>query len=158
MQFYKSQHRYHNISEEEKILKGKSYVEKCLWEYRENVAMLEHLRALCQGLMSVRGHSYEAHIAGNVTNPVLDITDKRLKLESRIARTELRVKPVERLNRDMANGAYNDRHIREVLKLRYMEHHSVDTVRDMLHISSSTYGRAKERLLKVACKYFGIAE
>ena len=139
-------------------MKGKGYVERCLWEYRENVAMREQLREFCKGLMSVRGHSYEAHIAGNVTNPVLDVTHKKLKLEARIAKIELRVKPVERLNADIANGAYNDRHIREVLKLRYMEHHSVDAVRDMLHISSSTYGRAKDRLLKVACKYFGIAE
>ncbi len=139
-------------------MKGKGYVERCLWEYRENVAMLEQLREFCKGLMSVRGHSYEAHIAGNVTNPVLDVTHKKLKLEARIAKIELRVKPVERLNADIANGAYNDRHIREVLKLRYMEHHSVDAVRDMLHISSSTYGRAKKKLLRVACKYFGIAE
>ena len=139
-------------------MKGKGYVEKCLWEYRQNVAMLEHLREVCQGLMSVRGHSYEAHIAGSVTNPVLDVTHKRLKLEARIARTELRVKPVERLNKDIANGEYNDRHIREVLKLRYMEHRSVDAVMDMLHISSSTYGRAKEKLLRVACSYFGIGD
>ena len=139
-------------------MKGKGYVERCLWEYRENVAMIEQLRAVCKELMSVRGHSYEAHIAGSVTNPVLDVTHKRLKLEARIARTELRVKPVERLNKDIANGAYNDRHIREVLKLRYMEHRSVDTVMDMLHISSSTYGRAKDKLLRVACKYFGIGD
>ena len=135
---------------------GKRYVERCLWEYRENLAMLERLYWLVSVARSVRGHSYEAHVAGNTTDPVADVVHRVMQLEKRIRKTYERVKPIERLNKDIAEGAHQDRYVREVLKMRYMEHVSVDTIRDELHISSSTYGRAKQKLLKIACKYFGI--
>lgn len=135
----------------------KGYIEKCLWEYKENTALIERLKAVIANLMSVRGHSYEAHVAGVVTDPVLDVTHKILMLEQRIKRTEERVKPVEKLREDIAAGAHKDKYIREVLKLRYLEHSSVDAVREILHISSSTYGRAKQKLLRLASKYFGVS-
>ena len=137
-------------------MKGKRYVEKCLWEYRENLAMLEHLQWLVGTAHSVRGHSYEAHVAGNVSDAVADVVHRILQLEKRIMKTLERVKPIERLQKDIADGAHQDRYVREVLKRRYMEHVSVDTIRDELHISSSTYGRAKQKLLRIAGKYFGL--
>ena len=135
---------------------GNGYVEKCLWEYRENTAMLERLQWMVSTAHSVRGHSYEAHVAGNTTDAVGDVVHRIMQLEKRIMKTLERVEPVDRLRKDITEGAHQDRYLREILKLRYFEHASVDAVRDMLHISSSTYGRVKQKLLKVAGKYFGI--
>ena len=135
---------------------GKRYVERCLWEYKENVAMLERLCWLLSVARSVRGHSYEAHVAGNVSDPVADVVNRVMNLEKRIVKTLERTKPVDKLWKDISGGAYQDKYIREVLKMRYMEHVSVDAIRDVLHISSSTYGRVKQKLLKVAGKYFGL--
>ena len=135
---------------------GKRYVERCLWEYRENIAMLERLCWLLSIVRSVRGHSYEAHVAGNVSDPVADVVHRIMQLEKRILKTWEKVNPVNRLQKDIAAGAHQDRYLRDVLKMRYMEHVSVDAIRDVLHISSSTYGRVKQKLLKVAGKYFGL--
>ena len=137
-------------------MKGKGYVERCLWEYHENAAMLERLKWLLSTVHSIHGQGYELHTVGGASDPVGDAVNRVLILERKILRTEEKTKPVEKLQADIANGAHQDRYVREVLKMRYLEHMSVDAVRDELYISSSTYGRAKQKLLKIACKYFGI--
>ena len=136
--------------------KGKRYIERCLWEYRENTAMLERLCWLLSIARSVRGHSYEAHTAGNVSDPVADVVNRIMNLEKRIFKTLERVKPVDKLRQDIADGAHQDKYLRDILKLRYFEHAAIEAVIDTLHISSSTYKRVRQKLLKIAGKYFGI--
>ncbi len=135
---------------------GKRYVERCLWEYKENIAMLEYLCWQVKVARSVRGHSYEAHVAGNTTDPVANVVNRIMNLERRIYKTLERVKPIEKLKHDISEGAYQDKYVREILKMRYMEHASVDSILEELHISSSTYDRVKQKLLKITGKYFGI--
>ena len=137
-------------------MRGKRYVERCMWEYNPNKALLERLKYEIAGLKSVRGHSYEAHIeGGGNSDPVAEVTDMVLRLEARMRRTESRVEPVSRLKADIDAGCYRDRYVREIFKLRYMERGSVSEVMEELKVSPSTYWRGNDRLILIARKYFG---
>ena len=137
-------------------MKGKRYVEKCLWEYRANLGMLEQLRYEIKNLRSVRGHSYEAHVQYGVSDAVADVVHKLLVLEKRIRRTEGDTEPVSRLHRDFEAGAYREKYMRDIFDMRYMEHQTVDYIMRALHISQPTYWRGKDALLHLAGKYFAI--
>ena len=102
--------------------KGKKYVEHCLWEYKANAGMLEQLRREAEGLRSVRGHSYEAHVESNGhTDPVADVVNKVMAIERKIRRTEDMVMPVQRLEADILAGCYREGCLRDIFRMRYME-------------------------------------
>ena len=135
-------------------MKGKRYVERCLWEYYANLAEVESLSAELDDLMSVRGHSYEAHIPSGASEPVFNVVNRRLNIERRIAGIGRRIGPVKRLKSDFEAGLYRERYLRDIFNIRYMEHGSVDYVTRSLHISQPTYWRNKEKLIELAKKYF----
>ena len=145
-------------------MKGKKYVERCLWEYYANLAEVESLSAELDDLMSVRGHSYEAHIPSGASEPVFNVVNRRLNIERRIAGIGRRIGPVKRLKSDFEAGLYRERYLRDIFNIRYMEHGSVDIrymehgivdyVMKSLHISQPTYWRNKEKLIELAKKYF----
>ena len=138
-------------------LKGKRYVERCLWDYKANIGKLAQLKSELADVSSVRGHSYEVHVpSSGSTDPVADVVNKVLAIERRIRRTENDIEPVRRLEADIAAGCYRDRYVREIFKLRYIEHWSVDYIMGELSVSSSTYWRGKERLIETARKYFAL--
>ena len=135
-------------------MKGKRYVERCLWEYYANLAEVESLSAELDDLMSVRGHSYEAHIPSGASEPVFNVVNRRLNIERRIAGIGRRIGPVKRLKSDFEAGLYRERYLRDIFNIRYMEHGIVDYVMKSLHISQPTYWRNKEKLIELAKKYF----
>ena len=138
-------------------LKGKRYVEHCLWDYRANIGKLAQLKSELLDVRSVRGHSYEAHVVSSgSSDPVADVVNKVLAIERRIRKTENEVEPVRRFEADIEAGCYRDRYVREIFKLRYIEHWSVDYILGELSVSSSTYWRGKERLVDIAKKYFAL--
>ena len=135
-------------------MKGKRYVERCLWEYYANLAEVESLSVELDDLMSVRGHSYEAHVPSGTSEPVFNVVNRRLNIERRIAGIRRRIGPVKRLKSDFEAGLYRERYLRDIFNIRYMEHGSVDYVTRSLHISQPTYWRNKEKLIELAKKYF----
>lgn len=128
-----------------------------MWDYKANIGKLAQIRSELENVRSVRGHSYEAHVmSSGTTDPVADVVNKILAIERRIKRTENDVEPIHRLEMDIEAGCYRDRYVREIFKLRYIEHWSVDYIMGELSISSSTYWRGKERLVDIARKYFAL--
>ena len=139
-------------------MKGKGYVERCLWDYYANLAEVESMSAELDDLRSVRGHSYEAHVQYGISEPVFNVVNRKLNLERRIAKVGRRIRPVKRLKADFEAGAYRERYLRDIFNIRYMEHGSVDYVMRSLHISQPTYWRNKEKLILLAKKYFAAEE
>ncbi len=129
------------------------YVERCLWDYKANVAMLEILTLRLGALRSVHGHNYEAHSVNGASDPVANVTGQILDLEKKIHRTGLMVYPVQRLEADLKGNAQPTYHMQEILKLRYFEHNSREYVQSELGLSQTTYWRRQEELLRLARKY-----
>lgn len=131
------------------------YVERCLWDYRANVAMLEILQGKLRALQSVHGHNYEAHVENGASDPVAMRTDKVLNMERKIKRTEQLVFPVNRLVSDLSGSSHPTRQMSEILRLKYFDHNSREYVQTKLSISQPTYWRRHEELMRLARKYFG---
>ena len=72
-----------------------TYVERCLYEYPQNVSTIVTSRVDIETLRSVRGHSYDAHILNGISDPVADVTARILSLEKKIMKLRKRTRPVE---------------------------------------------------------------
>lgn len=142
----------------EDFMRGKRYIEGCLWDYYANISQLESMKLELEDLQSVRGHSYEAHVQYGTSEPVFNVVSRKLNLEKRIAKIERRIQPVKRLKTDFEAGAYRERYMRDIFNIRYMEHGSVDYITRTLHISQPTYWRNNQKLLDLAGKYFADEE
>ena len=136
---------------------GKGYVERCLWEYKENAAELEVLRMEQQELMSLHVQSYEAHGANGVSDPVSEVAHRRMTLEKKIVKLERRTKPVEKLQGDLCGNDMRISQMREILRLRYLAHDSHEDIQRRMAVSSATYWRRSRELLRMARRYFGEA-
>lgn len=134
---------------------GKGYIEGCLWDFKANAAELEVLRLEHKFLMSVRGQNYEAHGENGISNPVFEVTSRRLSLEHRIARLEKRIIPIEKLQAGLIGTDMRIAQMRDVLRLRYLGHNSHEDVQRKMAVSSATYWRRRRELLNTARKYFG---
>ena len=132
-------------------------VERHLWDYKANVACQAAMREEISGLMSVRGHNYEAHTAG-ISDPVAEITNRILNLESRIRKLEKKTRPVEKLSADLCGSDMHISQMRGILNKRYIEHESIEAVKYEIEVSTATYWRRMRELLRLARKYFGAEE
>ena len=130
------------------------YVERCLYNYRENLAMLQNLKAELMTLQSLHGASYEGHSINGVANPVFDVTARIISLEKKIMANLKRTRPVARLC-GMLTCIHTLRHsqMAGILKLRYFRHYSVNRVIRELAISQPTYWRRNDELLRKAREY-----
>ena len=126
-----------------------------LWRYGYDVRRLEVLRRELSGLMSVRGHSYEAHSVNGVSDPVNEVVHRRLKVEKRISRIEERVLRVERLKEYLPLEGTETYQMREIVRLRYRMHERVVDVMRKMGITKTTYWRRNRELLRLADKYLG---
>lgn len=133
-------------------------VERCLWDYKANLASQAAMREEIAGLMSVRGHSYEAHVISVASDPVADVTNRILNLEHKIKSSERRTRPVEKLQVDLQGSDMYISQMGKILSLRYIEHESIEAVMDELAISSATFWRRTKELIRTARKYFGQEE
>lgn len=130
------------------------YVERCLWDYRANVAMLEMLRARVQELQSVRGHSYEAHSMNGISDPVAEVTNKVLGYEKKMEKTKTWIEPVRTLEEDLRAGKAGRSSLLWILWLKYFDHMGIDDVKRELSVSGSTLYRQTLELLRLAKGYF----
>lgn len=64
------------------------YVERCLWEYRDNLTSIELMRKELAGLMSVHGQSLERHSGNGITDPVSRVCERVMTLERYIKKAE----------------------------------------------------------------------
>lgn len=77
-----------------------TYVERCLYEYRENLALIDTLKSEIEDLVSVRAQNYESNIGGGQSNPVEAVIMKKLYLERRLGRMERITRAIKRLDEE----------------------------------------------------------
>lgn len=129
------------------------YVERCLWEYRENKDALELMKEELKEMSSLHGQDYKIHTSNGVSDPVSDVTHRVMRLERQIAQVERLIKPVEKLEAYLCGNEMRVYHMREILKLKYFAHESGETVQKQLGISAATYFRRCGDLKRLARKY-----
>ena len=132
-----------------------TYVERCLYEYKANVASIEAMKAEHDDLTSAHCQTYEGHTLNGVSDPVFEVTARKMGLESRIARTERKTRPVERLKADLTGNDLRIVQMREILNFKYINQEGNEKTQELMAVSSRTYWRRVRELLWLAKKYFG---
>ena len=131
------------------------YVERCLWDYRENLASIEMMREEIAGLKSVNGHDYGGNSANSLGDPVSEVCERVLKLEKNIQRVERMTKPITQMATALVGNDIRISQMREILKLRYFEHEEKETVIRIAGVSERTYYRRCGEIKQRTRKYFG---
>ena len=131
------------------------YVERCLYDYKANVAEIEILREELNGLMSLHGQSYEINNSQGENDPVANIVNQGLRLEKKIAKLEKRVKPVDKLLSDLKGSSLKVQQMSGILRLRYIEHEDKENIKQSLAVSERTLWRRTGELISLAKRYFG---
>lgn len=131
-----------------------NYIERCLYNYCDNLALLEHSRTELKSLQSLQAQSYEAHSGNGISNPVFEVIAKIISLEQKIKALLRHTSPVTRLFRTLTSiNTLRHSQMACILKLRYFAHHSVNKVIREMAISQPTYWRRNDELLRLAKQY-----
>ena len=130
------------------------YIERCLYDYKANVAKLEMMQEELDDLMSLHGQSYEIFKSHGEADPVANAVNQRLKLEIKIKEIKRRIKPVEKLIEDLKGTSLRVRQMAEILRLRYFQHEDKTIIMEKLAVSSSTLWRRTNELIALAERYF----
>ena len=138
------------------------YVEKCLYEYKRNVAGLkvlrEDLRVLQAGL-DVHAQSYQLTFGfeGEVSNPVHARLVKIENVEERIRKLERVVQPIKQLIEDITAPEvleYSDnKGLVEILRLVYFGRNPIDAVIEELKIARRTFFKRRRELVNMTVSY-----
>ena len=65
-----------------------NYIEKCLYDYKANIAEIEVLIEKRSGLMSMRAQSYQSSNSYEVNDPVGNTVNQKLAIDKRISKLE----------------------------------------------------------------------
>ena len=138
------------------------YAEKCLYEYKRNVAGLkvlrEDLRVLQAGL-DVHAQSYQLTFGfeGEVSNPVHARLVKIENVEERIRKLERVVQPIKQLIEDITAPEvldYSDnKGLVEILRLVYFGRNPIDAVIEELKIARRTFFKRRRELVNMTVSY-----
>ncbi|MBR2209760.1 MAG: hypothetical protein IJ859_13220 [Synergistaceae bacterium] len=138
------------------------YTEKCLYEYKRNIAALDVLREdlrVEQAGVDVHAQSYQLNFSFNSepSNPVEARLIKIENLEHKIKTLERFTKPVTQLMSDLdtaenLEGSDNEL-LLNILKLLYFGKNTVDAVLCELHIAPRTFTRKRRELVFMASSY-----
>lgn len=132
-----------------------NYVERCLYDYKANIAEIEILSEQLDNIMSLHGHSYEIYNSQGESDPVGNIVSQKLKLERKIFLLQKRVKPVDKLIDDLKGSSIRRQQMLEILKLKYIQHEDKDFIKKSIAISEATFWRRIKELRWLARRYFG---
>lgn len=131
------------------------YVERCLWDYRDNLASIEIMREELSGLMSVHGQEFGSNVASGSADPVSRVCERVMRLESSIKKAEKMTVPITRMSEGLCGSDLRICQMRDVLRLKYFEHESKEAVIREAGISEKTYYRRCSEIKRLARKYFG---
>ena len=149
-----------------KILKKDNfrYAEKCLYEYKRNLACLEVLRQDLQMLKvssDVHAQSYDSTIGKNSlpSDPVLSRLLKIETVEHRIKQLERLTKPIERFEVDLKSPEVLEnsrkKDLLQILNLFYFGGNSVDLVTEKLGLSRRLFFYKRRELVLEVIDYLG---
>ena len=141
------------------------YAEKCLYEYKRNMACLEILREDLRveqagSDVHVQNHQYTIDFTGAHSNPVQARMIKIEQLEERIRKLERWTKPLTQLEKDLTSAESLDtsrnKELYEVMKLMYFGKNPPDAIIEELRIARRTLARRRRELVITAINYLGL--
>ena len=141
------------------------YAEKCLYEYKRNLAGLKVLREdlrVLQAGTDVHAQNYQLTFgfSGTVSDPVHARLVKIEKLEERIKWLERVTKPIELLIGDLTAPEVleysNSKGLMEILRLVYFGQNPADAVIEELKITRRTFYRQRRELVNMTISYLAL--
>lgn len=141
------------------------YAEKCLYDYKRNMACLKVLRddlRVAEASTDVRAQSYQYSFGfnGEPSNPVEARQIKIDRLHERIHALERYTKPITSMMEDLSgedalNGS-NNTALMEILRLMYFGGNLPDAIIDELKISRRTFFSRRRTLVYIAITYLAL--
>ncbi len=131
------------------------YIERCLWDYRDNLVSIEIMREELAGLMSVHGQDYGGKCANESADPVSKVCERVMTLERNIKKAEKMTMPITRMAEGLCGSDLRICQMREILRLKYFGHESKEAVIREAGITEKTYYRRCSEIKRLARKYFG---
>ena len=141
------------------------YAEKCLYEYKRNMACLkvlrEDLRVEEAGTdVHAQNYQYQFCFTGEPSNPVELRQMKIESLQGRIRTLERWTKPITELivdltSPDVLNGS-NNAVMMEILRLLYFGGNTPDAIVEELKIARSTFFKRRRQLVYVVITYLAL--
>lgn len=131
------------------------YIERCLWDYRDNLVSIEIMREELAGLTSVHVQDYGVKCANGSADPVSKVCERVMTLERNIKKAEKMTMPITRMSEGLCGSDLRICQMRDVLRLKYFEHESKEAVIREAGISEKTYYRRCSEIKRLARKYFG---
>ena len=141
------------------------FAEKCLYEYKRNVACLEVLKddlRVAEADTDVRAQNYQYTFTsgGEVSDPVSARLMKIETLKERIKYLERHTNPITTLMNDLTtpealNGSRNQ-DLMQVLRLMYFGGNTPDAIMEALNIARTSFFRLRRELVYVVICYLGL--
>ena len=140
------------------------YAEKCLYDYRRNVACLEILRddlRVEKAGTDVHAQSYQSVLdfGGDPSNPVQARMMRIEKLEERIRILERLTRPITRLIQDLTAPYVREGSVKaemySLMELYYFGQNTVEIVLSELHIGKHGMYNLRRDLVKLLMRYMG---
>ncbi len=141
------------------------YAEKCLYEYKKNLARLdvlcEDLRVLqCSSDVKVQRYDRIFSTNGCPSDPVFNHIVKIESIEEEIQKIKRLTDPIDRMIRDFSapevlKNSYQNK-LLEILRYVYFGNNSWRDVAQEMHIGKSLFFHYKNELVKCAIDYLGL--
>ena len=140
------------------------FAERCLYDYKTNVAQLEVLRAdlkVLDAASSVNGQTYDAlPCLGYLRDAVSARLERIENLEEDIQYLERRTGPIRRLYDDLRAGYVLEGSpktiLRGILELFYLGENTWQATAEELGLSRASFFRKKEELVRLGIRYLGL--
>ena len=141
------------------------YAEKCLYEYKRNMACLEILREDLRieragSDVHVQNYQYTIDFTGTHSNPVQARMIKIEQLEERIRKLERWTKPITQLEKDLTSAESLDtsrnKELYEVMKLMYFGKNQPDAIIEELKVARRTFYNRRRELVYTAISYLAL--
>lgn len=140
------------------------FAERCLYDYKTNIARLEVLRAdlrILDAASSVKGQTYDAlPCLGHLQDAVSARLERIENLEEDIRYLERRTEPIRRLYDDLGAGYVLEGSpktiLRGILELFYLGENTWQATAEELGLSRASFFRKKEELVRVSIRYLGL--
>lgn len=141
------------------------FAEKCLYEYKRNLACLEILHSdlhIARVGLDVKAQSYQLTLdfTGDVSDPVSARLIKIEGIEERINKLERITKPITNLIKDLngddvLNGSHN-KDLMQVLRLLYFGKNTPEKIMQELNIAKTTYFKRRREIVLAAICYMAL--
>ena len=142
---------------------GFRFAERCLYDYKTNVARLEVLRAdlrTLDALSSAKGQAYDAlPCLGYLRDAVSARLERIENLEEDIRYLERRTEPIRRLYDDLRAGYVLEGSpktiLRGILELFYLGENTWQATAEELGLGRTSFFEKRKELVELAIRYLG---